>query len=87
VGEVFKDKVCTKLAIEAGEDVAVEGRGDAGGIVIGGEQCGDGLGIFRGFAGSEINAEQKSILRREEPMYSASTLWPGRRVMWKGSVM
>ena len=57
VGEAGKIEVCAELAVEAGEDVAVEGGGDSGGIVVGGEQSGDGLPR----AGGEVDAEQESV--------------------------
>ena len=40
VAEVVEVEVCAEVAVEAGEDVEVEGCGDAGGVVVGGEEVG-----------------------------------------------
>ena len=70
VGELRKLEVAVEFAIDAREQIQVEGRGDADGIVIGAEKLGARL--------DEIRAEQKVIAglhaladaRRE-------TTWPG----------
>ena len=50
-------EVGVEVAVEAGEDVEVEGGGDAGCVVVGGEEVGDG---FVG-AGGEVGAEEESV--------------------------
>ena len=57
VGEGVEIEAGVELAIEVGEDVLVEGRGDSGGVVVSREQRLDGLG----FAGGEIGAEQQRV--------------------------
>jgi len=57
VGEGVEVEVGVEVAVEAGEDVEVEGGGDAGGVVVGGEDGGDGLVG----AGGEVCAEQESV--------------------------
>src|ERR1700733_2955933 len=43
VAEVLDVEVGAEVAVEAGEDVEVEGGGGAGGVVVGGEEGGFGL--------------------------------------------
>ena len=57
VGEGVEVEVGVEVAVEAGEDVEVEGGGDAGGVVVGGEDGGDGLVG----AGGEVCAEQEGV--------------------------
>ena len=61
VGEGVEVEVGAEFAVEAGEDVFVEGGGDAGGVVIGGEEGGDGFT----FAGGEVGAEEEGVAGRE----------------------
>ena len=58
VGEV---EGCAELAVEAGEDVEVEGGGGSGGVVVGGEEGGD---VFVR-AGGEVGAEEESVAGEE----------------------
>ena len=48
VDEGVEVEVGVEIAVEAGEDVEVEGGGDTGGVVVGGEDGGDGLVRARG---------------------------------------
>ena len=57
VGEGVEVEVGVEVAVEAGEDVEVEGGGDAGGVVVGGEDGGDGLVG----AGGEVGAEEEGV--------------------------
>ena len=57
VAEAGGVEVGVQVAVEAGEDVAVEGGGDSLGVVVGGEEGGDGLVG----AGGEVGAEQEGV--------------------------
>ena len=61
VGEAGGVEVRAEIAVETGKDVAVEGGGDAGGIVVGGEEGGDGLVG----AGGEVRAEEEGVAGAE----------------------
>ena len=61
VDEGVEVEVGAEFAVEMGEDVLVEGRGDAGGVVVGGEEGFDG---FVG-AGGEVRAEEEGVARGE----------------------
>jgi len=52
VAEVCGHEVGSDVAVEAGEDVEVEGGGGAGGVVVGGEEGRHGLVL----AGTEVRA-------------------------------
>ena len=54
-------EVCAEVAIEASEDVEVEGGGGAGGVVVGGE---DGGFVFT-TARSEVGAEEELVAGEE----------------------
>ncbi len=58
VGEVFAAEVGAELAVETGEEVEVEVGGDAGFIVIGGEELADALATV---AGGEVDAEEEAV--------------------------
>ena len=70
-------EVGSEIAVETVEDVAVEGGGSAGGVVVGGEE--GGL-VFVG-AGAEIGAKQKNVAGQELvvaksfPMQSSMAIW------------
>ena len=53
MGEGIRIEVRAELAIEAHQNVPIEGRGDAGGIVVGGEE--------RGFVLDEVDAEEQAV--------------------------
>ncbi len=57
VGEGVEVEVGVEVAVEAGEDVEVEVGGDTGGVVVGGQDGGDG---FVG-AGGEVGAEEEGV--------------------------
>src|SRR6266851_7233637 len=54
-------EVGAEVLVEAGEDVEVEGGGDACGIVVGGQECGF---VFVA-AGAEVGSEQKDVAGEE----------------------
>ncbi len=57
VAEAVGEEVGVEFAVEAGEDIAIEGGGDSRAIVVGGEESGDGFGV----AGREIRAEDERV--------------------------
>ena len=57
VGEVVEVEVAVELVVEVGEDVFVEGCGDASFVVVGGEEVDDSfVGV-----GAEVGAEEESV--------------------------
>jgi len=61
VAEVFDVEVCAEVAVEAGEDVEVEGSGGSSCVVVGGEQRGNGLIGVGAAAGCEIGAKKQGV--------------------------
>jgi len=61
VAEGFRAKVGGEVAVEASEDVEVEGGGGAGGVVVRGEEGGD---VFV-LAGTEVGAEEEGVAGEE----------------------
>ena len=57
VGEGVEVEVGVEIAVEAGEYVEVESCGDAGYVVVGGEDGGDGLVS----AGGEVDAKEEGV--------------------------
>ena len=52
MGESVQVEICIQLAIGAGQQILVEGRGHAGGVIIGGMQQGGVL--------DQVNADQQA---------------------------
>ena len=65
VAEGISVEVGAKVAVEAGEDVEVEGGGGAGGVVVGGEEGSFGFVRVRLSAGAEVGAEEEGIAGEE----------------------
>lgn len=57
MAKVGEGEVGVEVAVEAGENVEVEGCGDAGSVVVCGEELGD---AFVG-AGGEVGAEEEHV--------------------------
>ena len=57
VGEGGEAEVGVEFAVEAGEDVEVEGSGDTGGVIVGSEDGGEALLA----AGREVGAEEEGV--------------------------
>ena len=75
VDEAVEVEVGVKVAVEAGEDVEVEGCGDADCVVVGGEDGGDGLVG----AGGEVGAEEEGVAGLE---VGAEAMQDGLGFLW-----
>ena len=66
VSELLEIEIGAEFAIDAREDVHIEGSGDAGGIVVGEQLCGD---VFL-----EVGADEKGIAGRQDRTHLAEKI-------------